>query len=586
MEQSTITAAVAPTSWRDSDNSVEATIATSTPVARANGYGERIMEVLEPAGADLTRLNAGASLLNSHRQDDLAAVIGAVVEGSARVEGDAIIARLRIDDEAVASRVKSGALKFLSIGYDIEDSRMEYSEGADGEERAVMRVTRWSPIEVSLVPVPADSNARTRARPRAVSEDRVIAAAVRAGLSDATRAALVRQHASTPFTETQLMDNVGQAWAARDEARTIQTGGRRVIRDEGDTTRAAIAGALLHRMAGGHIAADDPARKFAGQSAVDLMRATLEMRGERDVRHTTPAEIVKRALHVSGDFPAILANATGRHLLTVFKQFSSPLRPVFHDKLVRDFRAQRWVALDGPAELDFLPEGGEVKHSTMTETQEVGALATFARNFAITRQALINDDLGAFGQTANMMAQAAAATEASAMAALLLANTGDGPNLSDAVPLFATARGNKASSGSALNVANLGLARAAMRQQKARDGKTPIAAAPAFLLVGAALETTAQQILADLQPTQVSEQNPFARSMQLLVEPRITGNSWRLFADHSVFPVLNLLLLEGNPAPSVEEFVTEQFDGVTFRCIYDFGVAVSDWRGSYLNAGA
>jgi len=228
-----------------------------------------------------------------------------------------------------------------------------------------------------------------------------------------------------------------------------------------------------------------------------------------------------------------------------------------------------------------------VKHGTMTEKSEAYSVRTFARIFRLSRAALINDDLGAFASAIRLMADAAAETEGNEIANMLLQGGGDGPTLIDGTRLFATARGNKAGAGSAITVENLGLAAAAMRKQLGLDGLNPINATPRYLVVGADREMVAKQVVSAIMvPSTTSNVNPFAGQLEVVVDARLTGNSWRLLADHLRFPVLELAHLEERTAPVVEQFEEAAFLGVSFRAIYDFGPGVVDWRGSYLNPGA
>ena len=76
-----------------------------------------------------------------------------------------------------------------------------------------------------------------------------------------------------------------------------------------------------------------------------------------------------------------------------------------------------------------LLENGEIQAGTMSESQEIVLLQTFARRIRVTRQMLVNDDLGAFTDFAAMIGRRVADFEnATAYALVNLAN-GDGPTL-------------------------------------------------------------------------------------------------------------------------------------------------------------
>src|SRR6185295_7085360 len=161
----------------------------------------------------------------------------------------------------------------------------------------------------------------------------------------------------------------------------------------------------------------------------------------------------------------------------------------------------------------------------------------------LSRNALINDDLGAFGDFGRSAGRAAAETEADVLTALLTANSGAGVTLDDGNALFHNLHGNLATSGTVIDVAALAAARQAMRGQKGLDGVTPVNAVPRFLLVSPAKETQAEQVLATLAPATVANVNPFSQRLELLVEPRLSGNAWYVFADPGPMPVIEYAYL-------------------------------------------
>ena len=63
-------------------------------------------------------------------------------------------------------------------------------------------------------------------------------------------------------------------------------------------------------------------------------------------------------------------------------------------------------------------------------------LATFGKIFGLTRQAIINDDLGALADIPAKLGAQAAAFESDYLAALLQSGAGLGPVFADGLPLF------------------------------------------------------------------------------------------------------------------------------------------------------
>jgi hypothetical protein len=237
-------------------------------------------------------------------------------------------------------------------------------------------------------------------------------------------------------------------------------------------------------------------------------------------------------------------------------------------------------------ELKKIVEGGEVTYGSRGEEKEAFSVETFARIFSLSRQAYTNDDLGAFADFLQAFGRAAAETVAKQMVALFTANSGDGVNLFDGQPLFKTTRGNKAASGAAIDVTSLGSARQALRETKGLDGVTPIGLTPRYIVVGPAKETQAEQAISQILANQVSNANPFTGKLEVLVEPRFTGNAWRVFADPAQQAVISYAYLNGQSGPMLETREGWTTLGVEFRAVLDFGCGATDWRGAYLNPGA
>jgi len=116
--------------------------------------------VVEDGAIRLDRLNRGAPLLNSHNSRDLESVLG-VVESPMVSNGlgtcDATFSRR----ESVAGYVQDvadGVIRNVSVGYARHAIQMVPPEN----EQALWtyRVIDWEPMEVSLVPIPADMDSQ------------------------------------------------------------------------------------------------------------------------------------------------------------------------------------------------------------------------------------------------------------------------------------------------------------------------------------------------------------------------------------------------------------------------------------------
>ncbi|AHF94023.1 hypothetical protein OPIT5_03850 [Opitutaceae bacterium TAV5] len=143
-----------PATVNDTDRTVEVSFSSDTPLLRWGDY-----EILSHASGacDLTRLNDGACALFNHNRNDY---IGKVVEGTARIEGGKGRARIRFSETELGERifkdVKAGILRQVSVGYEVLE--WQITRAADGKSPDTYTALRWSPYEISIVTVAADTS--------------------------------------------------------------------------------------------------------------------------------------------------------------------------------------------------------------------------------------------------------------------------------------------------------------------------------------------------------------------------------------------------------------------------------------------
>lgn len=343
----------------------------------------------------------------------------------------------------------------------------------------------------------------------------------------------------------------------------------------------AMAEALAARQ--GVVAAGEQARAYMHLSVADMARNLLEARGTR-TSGMAPSGVVAMALHSTSDFPILLQSTGDRVLRKAYEQASAPFRAISRFRTARDFRPLTSVQLSEAPSLLEVKEGGEYSHGSMAEALESYSLKTFGRIFGISRQALINDDLGAFLDVAARYGRAAAETENAEISKLVTGNV----KLADNKTLFHADHGNLGTAG-ALSETTLSEARKMMRKQKGLDGKTPVDARAKFLVVPAALETAAEKLLSTIYATTTAETNPFSGMLELLIDPRldaISESAWYLFSDPSVLPCLEYAHLESAPGLYTEIENGFEIDGVRIKARLDFGCGALDFRGAFKNAGA
>ncbi len=356
-----------------------------------------------------------------------------------------------------------------------------------------------------------------------------------------------------------------------------------------DAMRDAMADAIAVRAMHGRYQAPQGGRhtEYLGWRPSDMVVELMRARGEANLPRST-ALIAERAFHTSSDFPLLLSAAANKMLLAAYQPAAPTYRQIFARRDFRDFKPHRFLRAGDFPNLLPLAENGEIQAGTVSESQELVSLATFGRRIRVTRQMLVNDDLGAFNDFAAMIGRRVADFENATAYGLLNTASGDGPTLltgSAAVFGTAAARANKAASGTALDIANVGLGRAAVMRQKTLDG-LPISLGETMpLLVGPNQELAARQIVAPIAATQISNANVWSGFLQPVVEPLIPNNRWYLFANALTAPVYVYGFLNGAEGPQVTTGPVSGVDGVEVAVVFDFAVGAIDWRGGWFNQG-
>lgn len=570
------------------------------PAPAPDGTRSRWIEELDAAGADLSRFE-GAPALTDHR-NSVSAAVGSIA--AVRMEGAQIVATVRFDGsaeaDAVMAKVEAGSVRGVSLGYRVK----AYSRAGTRDGLPVFRATDWTPIELSFTPLPVDAGATVRSERTDMEDQSTVAPTDNTAQNDtATR---TRAEVNAEIRSIGRLAGLDQAWidaqidgeADADTARraAFEAMGKRsapvnnraphvtVGTDYNDPTvvRRAMADALAANMTP-LVKAEGHATKFRSYRPMDMAAELLTLRGERISRFDRDT-ILARSLgaHSTSDFPELLADAANKSLQAQYQAAAPSYRQIAARRSFTDFKSHKFLRLGDFPAYNEVTEGGETKYGTISENKETVTPKEFATGISIGRRALINDDLSALSDFSSLIATRTAAFENATVYALLANN---GPAMADGNPLFHTSHSNKADTGSAITVASVGAAVAALRKMSGLDG-LPLNVQPRFLVVGPDKELEARQVLAAITPSKTGDVNPWAGAMELVVDSNISGNRWHVAAEPAQVPCLVYGYVNGAEGPQITTETDFDTRAVKVRAGLDFGCGVIDWRGFYLNTGA
>jgi hypothetical protein len=333
----------------------------------------------------------------------------------------------------------------------------------------------------------------------------------------------------------------------------------------------------------------DTARKARINNLVDLAAHALRIGGRSPGEFSGEGEMI-RAAFSNASLPNILSNVVGRTLVEAYQETTNDWRAFAFVASAQDFRPQQGIRPAAIENLDSLGPAGEIKHGTLGEEATYPwQVGTYARMIGVTRETIVNDDLGFVSQLAPMLGVAAGRSLNDLIWRTIMGGETAG--------FFASGNGNLLTTGSALGVTGLGAAVAAMRSQRDSQGFS-IAIAPQVLAVPPELEMTARALL-NSSLVGRTDAEPAGNPLQgivptLIVEPRLSNDNFSgysatayyLFGGPMSRPV-TVGFLRGVQTPTVE-IEPQPFDrlGIQLRVVFDYGVALSDPKAALKATGA
>lgn len=371
------------------------------------------------------------------------------------------------------------------------------------------------------------------------------------------------------------------------------------LRGAGDwlLTRAGVAGLVVdHAKRQGDVLKIEPG-EFRGLSFMELARMSLERSGVRtagmDRMQLIGAALTGRAasgFNGTSDFPVLLENVMHKTLLAAYGTTPDSWTQFCAVGTVSDFRPHNRYRQGTFGRLQTVNEHGEFKNQDIPdgEKQTISAI-TKGNMIALTRQALINDDMGAFSSLATALGRAARLSIESDVFDLIKLNGGLGPVMSDGDTLFHANHAN-VGAGSVLTVDGLDADRVVMAQQTDPSGNEFLDLRPAILLLAIGLGGKARVINeSQFDPDSTSafeSANKVVGLFQTIVDsPRLTGTRRYLLASPSIAPTFEVAFLDGQQQPFLELQNGWRVDGVEWKVRLDYGVAAVDFRGAVTNAG-
>ncbi len=368
---------------------------------------------------------------------------------------------------------------------------------------------------------------------------------------------------------------------------------RRVKAEVLEAATCLTAGLDEDRLAGGYGAeVMDLARPMRGIGLRQLCAECARLEGKAVPRAFGNGTETVRAAFSTVSLPGIIENVMHKTMLAAYQAAEIAALKVCAVGSVPDFKELSRYRLLGTGRFEKAGPDGELKHGRFSEQKYSNRADTYGQVVTLTRQDVINDDLGAFLEVPRQMGGGAAELVDELFFALLFSNPGN---------FFSAANGNYlVGADTAFGPDSLTVAKTVFRKQTAGpSGKDqrPVNIRPEILLVPVEIETDAEVLLGSAQlmmdgmgtKTKLPADNPHRGKYRLVSTPHLSDDAyagssskaWYLFASPLALPAFEVVFLAGKREPTVEQVpVPANVLGLSFRGYLDVGVREQDHRGA------
>ncbi len=555
-----------------------------------------------------------------------------------------------IDPEAdkVFRKIQDGIIQNVSVGYRIH--AVEKVSG--GEKIPTFRVIDWTPHEISAVAMGADDGAgfrsaaptnevsihtsqqeqnkmdpeeikRQAAELEAKRAAEVKAATEAAVTAERERVSSIQLACRAASLDNAVSDKMIADGITADQARTLALNELAKRSDEiktenhvrvtgvagGDERDKFVRGvsAWVFEKSGNGLVAQAKARgvaefanietdggQFRGMSLIDIAReccarSNISLRGVYEKRKVFELALSQRAGGSTGDFAVLFENVMYKQMRASYAVQADSWRRWCGVEKVQDFKPSNRYLNGSFGTLPVVSENGEYTNATIPDGSKISiATETRGQIIGLSRQAMINDDLGALLDVAVRFGKAAGNSIETAAYDMLALNTNLGPTMSDSQPYFHSNRSNVSTS-AALSVAALDADRVKMRTQMDPDGNNYLDLNPSILLIPVGLESAARILNESaVDHTAALDGKPnVVRGMfsDIVSSPRL-GSTTRRFLFTANKEAFKVVFLEGaGEGPTMESEDGFRVDGTEWKARIDFKVNAYDPKTAITNAG-
>lgn len=377
--------------------------------------------------------------------------------------------------------------------------------------------------------------------------------------------------------------------------------GRVVVEtDEQDKFRDAASDALLMRGGISLSAPAEGARSFMGMSLRDLAIECLASEGQTGMSRKSSDELFtmvqRQFFNPTAAFPTILDNAINKAYVEGHRTAPVTFDIWTNRGTLDDFKKHDNNYISGPAgELLEVGENGEMKHDVWKDGKRpTRQLKTYGRQFTMSRQAFINDDIGIITRMPAKYAASARKTQNKQCYQALVGN----PEIYDGKKLFSKDHKNLLAKGTGITREAVQGMILVLSNQKDEFNNVCVIR-PAIMIVPSGYQFDMYSLFYS-QTINTSENtqavNPlyqYRESIRVVEDPTINAlcggfgkqMPWWLLGAKEDTDFMEVDYLNGQDVPSIRRSEVPGKLGFVWDIYLDWAVTVMDYRGAIKNPG-
>ena len=295
-------------------------------------------------------------------------------------------------------------------------------------------------------------------------------------------------------------------------------------------------------------------------------------------------DLLKRTVF-TGDLSNLLTDALNKEIRRDYAEYPHAYGNLVRTRMQDTTHDAKVMAVDASLIPDDMAEGQEYKYGQLKDSKDAIQIIKRGKGLAISENAFLKDDLDSLSSVIRKFGVGMRRREAQLVFGLLTSTTEE----VEGRPVFDAANKNTVNKQDGINIANISAAKVLMAKQTDLAGD-PINIMPRHIVCAEELRPSAATFLRqNFVPTEFQNQtqvyNEGIRSvisdpaLDILLGNPAAGQTWFLTGDVSEVEIIQRVVLNDYPVPSLVNMFKEEKDSMIWLMKFFVGFKIVDHRG-------